>query len=208
MITTLREKQEVVLYQNLYDISEEDKTKVGEYLETQYKAESSNYPFEPVLYNKDAAIWSAMVVYITAQLILYRQDKTFELEGLFPVDNFDCNESSILSVDLCLRFIPDMLQELKLIDREDELVYIIEKKLYKWHFSGVNYSIDTEKLNFEPVFKNKCLKQLYINRIIEYKNKNLAKHPVFYSGISASLGLYRKEYWNEFNTINIDEEER
>ena len=205
MIKTLREKQEVVLYQNLFEISEEEKNEVADYLYQQYSSEQLEYPYTPPSFDKKAATWAAEVVYLIAQLILYRQNKPEELENLFPNDNFECSASTISSADLCLRFLPYMYNELKMIDPEDDLLNIIEAKLHKWHYSGINYPLNTNDLDHTIIFNDKCLLQLYINRVIEYKNKELAKLPLINKQIRANLGIYTNEFWSEINTIKSNE---
>ena len=205
MIKSLREKEEVVLYERILKTSKEDNIEVITYLKNTYHSESLNYPYSAPEFNQEAALWAAKTVYIAAQLILYRQNANEELEALFPADNIESNPESILSVDLCIRFMPSLIYQLKLIDSEDYLLGILESKLAKWHYSGINYHNIPGNSDYSIVCSNKCLEQLYINRIIKYKNIKLAKNPIFNNKIRANMGIYSEIYWKGFNLINIDE---
>ena len=102
----------------------------------------------------------------------------------------------MLSADLCLRFLTPMISQLKLMNPEDKLVEILEGFLHQWHYSGINSSLEIEQLDFQIAHSNKCLEQLYINRIIEYKNKRLAKLANWKGLIKANLSIFSKEYWS------------
>jgi len=205
MIRTLRLNEEVILYRNILKIEENEKGKVIQFLSDQYQLEKLNYPFVVPEFNKEAAIWAAEVVYSAAQLILYRQHEEYELEDLFPKTTIEITPSTILSVDLCLRFIPTMIEQLKIIDSEDALLPILEKEIKKWHFSGVNYELHIEENDLNVIFTNPCLEQLYIDRIIKYKNIKLASNSLLNERIRANLGMFEKEYWSDFKTIRLNE---
>jgi hypothetical protein len=200
MIKTLRESEAVILYQNILKIEEEEKAKTVEFLSDQYQLETLDYPFVAPPFSGNAALWAAEVVYLTAQLILYRKHEAQELEDLFPKALFEINPSTILSVDLCFRFIPTMIEQLRLIDSEDALVPLLERALKKWHFSGVNYPLSLADNEFTTVFSTPCLEQLYLDRIVKYKTIKLANNPLINQRIQSNLGMFSKEYWSDFKT--------
>jgi len=90
--------------------------------------------------------------------------------------------------------------KLKLIDAEDKLISILEAQLKTWHYSGVSYPMEITDLNFEQVCKNKCLKQLYVNRVIENKKLQLANHPALKENILSAMGIFGEELWKDFKT--------
>jgi len=201
MITTLLTNEEVILYENRLSISEEERVKVNILLQEKFSEESTNYPFSVPSFNQEAALWAAEYVYITAQLLLYRKDDAKDLKSLLPTAEFDVTASSILSVDLCFRFIPDMIRELQFIDPEDPLLPVLETELNKWHYSGIKYITDLEPINLDILFTNQCLQQLYLNRVVDYKNKKLAQHPQLNALLTENFGIYEEEYWNTFKSI-------
>ncbi len=202
MIKNLRQNEEVMLYDNILKFSEIEAENTINFLKKEYQNESLNFPFKHPDFDKNVALWAAKTVYIAAQLILYRENKSEDIPTLLPDFQSPISPSSILSADLCLRFLPDMLVQLKFFDSEDPLVEILEKILSQWHYSGINYPLAIEKLDFAVIDSDNCLKQLYINRIIENKKIHLAKLPHFKDTILANLGIYGKEFWKEFSLEN------
>lgn len=201
MIRHLRENEEVILYDNVLNITDQHAKEVEEFLKNEFEKEVLTYPFVSPPFKKEAGLWAAKTVYIAAQLMLYRENRSVELETLLPDLTEKPAADEMISADLCLRFLPLMLKQLKLIDVEDPLNGILEKKLQLWHYSGLNNSMLPGHLDFEVIMSDATLKQLYCNRIIEYRNLKLAEHPVMKPLVKASVGLHLKEFWKELEPL-------
>lgn len=198
MIKNLREHEEIMLYGNILNIDEKDTFEVVEFLKNEYQLETLEYPYKVPKFDEKAALWAAQTVYIASQLMLYRENKDSDIELLLPDYTGEFNASAILSCDLCLRFLTEILFQLKLIDSEDILIQVLEHKLNRWHYSGINYALAIEKLDFKDFFLDICFEQLYINRIIEYKKVRLASHPSCKNRVAASMGIFAQDFWNDF----------
>lgn len=201
-IQTLRQQEEVILYERLLHISEQEKNEVAAFLYQEYQHESLEYPYQIPEFDAEAALWAAQFLYISIQLVLYREHKENDLANLLPDFPNAITSSAILSADLCLRFLPDVLIQLRLIDSEDSLIEMLETQLSRWHYSGINYTLPLDSLDFHTIAANPCLHQLYINRIITHKKIHLSQHPVFKEAISANFGLFAQEFWNDFKIAN------
>lgn len=198
MISELRQHEAIMLYGNLLQVSAEEGEDISNFLEEEYEKESLEYPYEAPPFDPAAALWAAKFIYFSAQLMLYREQEERELENILEDFPGPMNPSSILSADLCLRFIPPMITQLKLIDPEDPLVNILERQLKQWHYSGVAYELPVDELALEQAVADPCLHQLYCNRIIEHKQIKLALHPHFRERIQANLGIYAADFWHDF----------
>ena len=77
------------------------------------------------------------------------------------------------------------------------MITILENILLQWHYSGIGVLLALENLNFEPIFSNPCLEQLYLDRVIEKKDRKRAELPQINEKIRATLGDYTEKYWNE-----------
>lgn len=205
MIQTLRQQEEIILYKNILSISESEKESIVLFLEKEYQTEALDFPFTPPAFHPQAARWAAETVYYAGQFILFRENDEAKMEDYFPTFEFEISPSTILSVDLCFRFLPDMLRQLSLIDPEDALIAILEKQLYTWHFSGINYSLDFKEIDLAIIISNPCLQQLYLNRITNYKNIPLAKRPEINQLLKANFGIYEETFWPNFKTITLNE---
>ena len=200
MIQTLRKQQEVILYGNILHVSERYTDAVVDFLSNEYQKELLEYPSETVPeFDAATALWAAKTIYISAQLLLYRENEVTDLDMLLPDYTAIRNASSVLSADLCLRFLPDILVQLKMIDSEDALIEILERKIVYWHYSGINYTLPLEQLDFDSMFAEDGLKRLYLNRIITNKKIDLANHPACKENVAGYLGMYADQFWKDFN---------
>ena len=179
-----------MLYDNILSISEEEKASAILFLRKEYLQESLDFPYQAPLFDDNAALWAAKTVYIAAQLMLYREHKAVDLRELLPDYEREMSPAAILSADLYLRFLPDMLIQLKMIDSEDKLIEILEKMLEKWHYSGIKYDFEIEKLDFEIIEKDLCVKQMYVNRVVFYKKNKLTEHPILQPLLLANVGIH------------------
>jgi len=198
MIAKLRQREEVMLYGNLLEVHAEDGMEVQVFLKDEYERESLNYPYDVPKYDPIAALWAAKTVYFAAQLMLYRTHKGKDLDQIISDFPGVISPGAMLSADLCLRFVPHMITQLKLIDPEDALIEVLERQLYHWHYSGVHYTLDSEQLDLSLISRDPCLHQLYCNRIIQHKNLPLAINLNFKERIKANLGIYASEFWDDF----------
>jgi hypothetical protein len=205
MIRQLREAEEVMLYANVLRPSEDEQLAVIAWLHTEYELELVGYPHTPPAFDAAAACWAATTVYVAAQLILYREQKESDLSALFPEFEGNMNAAAILSADLCLRFLPDMLHQLKVIDSQDALIEVLEKLTEQWHYSGMRCDLLPENLDFEHIVSDPCVLQLYANRIIDYRKLKLSLHPACREAVKSSLGMYGEALWNEFKLVTTYE---
>lgn len=198
MIQHLRQNEEIMLYGNILSASSEECSQVTDFLKSEYEKELSGYPPGAPPFYSEAALWAARIVYVSAQLLLYRENKEKDFAVLLPSYEGDNTPAAVLSADLCLRFLPDMLVQFKLIDSEDPLIELLEKILVTWHYSGVTYSLKPETLDLTMLHTDASLFQLYCDRIFENKNLLLAQHTAFRDTIISQLGIYGTTFWNEF----------
>jgi hypothetical protein len=200
-IRHLRQQEEVLLFGNLFEIDEPDKQATVAFLREEYQTEALDYPFQAPEFDAEAALWAAQTVYTTAQILLYRQHNVADLPALLPDCLLDPTPSRILSADLTLRFLPDMLSQAQYLDPEDAVIPLLGNKLIQWHYSGITAKLPLEKLDFRYITADNCLHQLYTNRIIQYKKISLASHPAFVSQVLASLGDHIDAFWSELSLL-------
>ncbi len=189
-IQHLRQQEALLLHGHLTTIAPDDEAATLRFLQSEYENEQLDYPHEPPTFHPETALWAAKYLFIAAQLLLHRQHETKKLPTLLPVFEGYLSAQAILSADLCLRFVPALLDQLKAIDPEDELIQLLQAQLQRWHYSGVPKIKNTEDIDLTAITTNPCLHQLYIDRVVRHKNKVLSEHPALQPGINASLGLY------------------
>ena len=204
----LRQHEEVLLYNNLLHATAQQQQEAAVYLAEEYQRESINYPFGAPAFNPPAALWAARTVYTASQLMLYREQGVAELEGLLPEYDKTIDAAAVLSADLLLRFLPSIISQLNALNPDDKLIRLLLFHLTRWHYSGVPWPLPVHDLRFEAVVCDKCLYQLYIDRVIENKRLPLAQHPLLTGGVHASLGMFAAVYWKEFQQQGDKKDER
>lgn len=197
----LRKNEELIIYDKLIDFSIYDENLIKEFLAEEYKIESKNFPFISPRFDADAAYWSAKTFYTICQLVIFREHKEEELDLLFSKFENTKNASAILSVDLCLRFLPLIQYEATLLDPDDKLLIYIKNILNEWVYSSLGHIENYEVIDLTEIENNDCLNQLFIDRIIDQKALNITKLPNWNQKIKATMGDYQNIYWKELNLI-------
>lgn len=201
-ISHLRSHEEMVIYDRYSPVSSDKEEAVAVLLQQEYANESVEYPGDAPAFEVNSAVWAARTVYIASQLLLYREKTEVGLRECLPGFAGEQTPGAILSVDLCLRFLPPVLEKAKDISPEDELIVVLEDHLKTWHFSGVGYRQDVGALNWDIVFSDACVKQLYIDRIVMRKARALAVLPLLRPEVMAALGDCADHFWEEL-PLNI-----
>lgn len=190
----LRQHEEIVLHDKLLQYIPEDEVLVQNFLQIEYDNESLNYPFSPPAFDAAAALWAAKTTYTSCQLILFRENKEAELPLLLPAYHGGKDAGAILSADLCLRFLPQIVRQTKQVDPDDQLIEIIDAHLSLWHYSGIGYSKAVLDVN-DAIFNNDCLLQLYADRVVEKKDIDRAKQVPLLQKIKADMGIFSSVFW-------------
>jgi hypothetical protein len=195
----LRHYEEFVLFGLLSPFNEKEDQEITAWLLLEYEDETKGYPYAAPAFDEAAALWAAKTIYTAGQLLLHREHRLEAFAQMLPSFPGELNAGTILSADIMLRFLPDLISQLDNIDADDSLIPLLEALLTTWHYSGLSYSLPDFNPSFDTILSNKCLRQLYLDRIIFYKNLSLAKHPMLKPHVNAVLGIYADEYWREFS---------
>lgn len=198
-IQHLRVDEEVILYRNIPVITSDEEQAVSEFLLEEYRIESVNYPHVAPPFNQEAAMWGARMVYYASIFFVYRENKEKELQPFFPPYPSNIDAPAMLSADLCMRFLPIIIENIRTADPEDSILPLLNAQLLMWHFSAVGYSPVPENIDY-GIFENSCLRQLYVDRIIETKSESYAQSSFFQQHIKASLGDLGSFFWKDLNS--------
>ncbi|MDH6252540.1 hypothetical protein M2347_002267 [Chryseobacterium sp. H1D6B] len=196
----LRKEECITIFSNIQTISKQEEQDAGEYLETEFEKERLEFLSDQVSFSKDTAVWAAKVLYHSAQLYLIRENTAKDLEKLIPEFKGTKDISSRLSADLLLRFLPQVMEGLQSADAEDPLIKMLENILLQFHYSGIGYDLDLEKINWEEELKDKTYRKLYLERIVENKAYKLAEIPFINQLLIGQFGMYKDVFWRELKT--------
>ncbi len=203
----MREVGHLFLHEKPAKISTSQKEEVKLYLENEYYREAQEYPFKAPVYDNDAALWAAKIIYHTALFIIFRKDSDNSIEKLFPYFDKQIQPSQILSADLLLRYLPFLYHTLENIDPKDILLERLKSILNNWHYSAIDLHFSPGQLNIELYYSNSCLQQLFFNRIVVQKNQAWGSHPAINKKLIQHLGFYKDQLWNSLSAITIPNDE-
>lgn len=197
-ICQIRTKEEVILYDELMTISEEELLKVAEFLEAEFKKEVNNHQDNSIEFDKNAAIWAAKITYFSWQLLLNRKNTFKEIEKYLEKYKRVINESAIISADLCLRFLPQVVLDLKQIDNDDPIVSVLNDILQEFPYSAIGYGIVSVEIFEQQLIKNSTnLTLLFLNRIVERRDFAFASSLYWKRQLQVFFGDYKETFWNE-----------
>lgn len=197
----LRKEGTLTIFSDFKTLSEKEEKEAEDFFESEFEKERLDFLSDKIPLSKEAAIWAAKVLYHSAQLYLIRKDTAKDLEKLIPQYQAEINTSAILSADLSLRFLPQLLDALQIADSTDPLVKILENILQQFHYSGIGLDLNLEKINWEEELKNKTYRKLYLERIVEKKAYSLAEIPYINQLLIAEFGMYKDIFWKELKIV-------
>ncbi|MDN3694790.1 hypothetical protein QWZ06_22295 [Chryseobacterium tructae] len=200
-IFLLRKNECITLFSNIQTISSNEEKEAEEYFEAEFEKERLEFLSDQLICNKTTAVWAAKVLYHSAQLYLIRENTAYNLENLIPKFKGTKDISSVLSADLSLRFLPEVMSALNSIDPEDPLIKILEEILTEFHYSGIGHDLDLKKVNWEEELKDKTYRKLYMERIVEKKDYQLAEIPFINKLLIAEFGMHKEAFWRELKII-------
>jgi len=196
-IRHLREQEEMLIYDRWISTTKTEEEAVGDFLQEEYEKESIGFPGCPPPFGQEAAVWAAKIVYRAAQLLLSRDQTNKDLGQMLAGYPATIDAGAILSADLCLRCLPDVIAKAKDINPDDALVPLLEEVLRVWHYSGVGYFKGREAGDWTPVLANDCLRRLYVDRVISRRDVARAISSALRSEIRAALGDHGSFFWKE-----------
>jgi len=199
----LRTIEQIILYDKMMQVSSQEEKETIELLRDEYDKEQLDYPFTAPKFEEKAALWASKILYFASQFLLHRENTNKDLDAYLPEYKGEMTVGAHLSADLCLRFLPQLLQEFKNIDADDVIILVLEKHLKKFHYSGIGFENKVEGIDFK-LFENDCFKQLYLNRITERKDTELSKIPQINVLLQSNFGDYPNVFWKHFEIENKD----
>ncbi|MEI7486852.1 MAG: hypothetical protein WCJ72_05490 [Chryseobacterium sp.] len=197
----LRKDECITIFSDIKEISKKEEQYASDYFETEFEKERLEFLSDQINCNKETAVWAGKILYHSAQLYLIRRDTAKDLGQLIPPYKGTRDVSSILSADLSLRFLPQIVDGLQTADPEDPLIKMSENILSQFHYSAIGSDIDVEKINWEEELKDKTYRKLYLERIVEKKAYQFAEIPYINQLLIAEFGMYKDTFWKELKII-------
>lgn len=200
-IFLLRKNECIILFSTIQTISQKEEEEAEVYFEAEFEKERLEFLSDQLSCDKKTAVWAAKVLYHSAQLYLIRENTASNLENLIPEFKGARDISSVLSADLSLRFLPEVILALNSADPEDPLIKILEDILGNFHYSAIGYDLDPKVRSWEEELKDKTYRKLYLERIVEKKDYKRAEIPFINKLLIAEFGMHKEAFWRELKII-------
>ena len=200
----LRKEGTMTIFSDIKSISQKEEQDAADYFESEFEKERLEFLSDKINCDRETAVWAAKVLYHSAQLHLIRENTAKDLSQLIPLFKGKREINSILSADLSLRFLPQIISVLQDVDPEDPLIKILENILQQFHYSGIGFDLDLEKIDWEEELKDKTYRKLYLERVVENKAYRLAEIPYISQLLMAEFGMHKDVFWKDLQSINTE----
>lgn len=204
----LRKEECITIFTDIQEISQKEEQDAADYFESEFEKERLEFLFDQINCDRETAVWAAKVMYHSGQLHLIRENTAKDLNKLIPQFKGKRDISSILSADLSLRFLPQIIAVLQSADPEDAVIKMLENILKQFHYSAIGFDLELENINWEEELKDKTYRKLYLERIVEKKAYKLAEIPYINKLLIAEFGMYKDVFWRELKIITGENERK
>lgn len=154
-----------------------------------------------------AAMWGLTAMFAACSLIVHRQQTVDALAVCFDSQMLDATSpETVYSVDLALRFLPDVHRLAMMLSESDPLCEVLEDLARRWPLSsvGMTFREPKEQSITVPVgavgawWSNACLRQLYLDRIIEREDVTRLSESCVAQSLRAVMGIH-PDLWPQFD---------
>lgn len=201
----LRKEECITIFTDFHEISEKEESDAADYFEAEFERERLEFLSDQISFDKETAVWATKILYHSVRLHLIRENTAKDLNRLIPPYSGNRNIPAILSADLSLRFLPQIISALHDADPEDVLMSMLENVLKRFHYSAVGMDLELEPINWEEELKDRTYRKLYLERIVERKSYRLAEIPYINQLLIAEFGLHKDVFWKELKVINAED---
>lgn len=193
-IQDLVQQGKVTVAAQIVPFSEEDIQRSIACLQLLYNNNAKELTGAIPAFDAGSALWAATYLYRAVQLAMLRSagDDTVN-ELLTPFTGPETPET-IVSADLCLRYLPDLLSLAKGLAPGDILVQRLQETAAQWPFSSVGLSIPITK-DITILLQHTCLRQAYIDRIIATRDAARSNHRQVNEYLTEALGNHSHTLW-------------
>lgn len=161
----------------------------------QYHANDSlHMPGTAPAFHAPAATWAAIYLYRAVQLTLLRNFGEDIVRGLLTPFDGEANAAAAYSADLCLRYVPTILELAKGLSPNDVLVVLLKQTAKDWPYSSVGMELAGD-IDINAIMNDSSLKYSYIDRIIEARDNNRCNNTQVKELVAEALGNHAGTLW-------------
>lgn len=141
----------------------------------------------------EAALWGAQQFYRAAQRLTFRNNAAAApQQGPAERPPTDNGPAVQYSVDVMMRFLPDLIRHASAVPREDPLMATLYGWAADWPLSSVGVPLDrpVDDDAVASIVSDRSLLIMYIDRIVARKDLSRLSHPSVIEAIRAAIGIH------------------
>ncbi len=156
------------------------------------RRERLEFPGEAPALSLSATRWAAATFYRACQLLVCRDVPAAKVTGAFTTYPGERSPETHYSLDLVLRYLPDLIGTARRLAAGDTLVDALVGVALKWPLSSVGVpGLKPEDLSeIDTLVGHRGLRQRYADRIIAHDDASRLQHPAVRRSVLASLGRH------------------
>jgi hypothetical protein len=141
----------------------------------------------PLAFDVEAAAWGAGRLYEACRYLTYRQEGDEAVRKAFAGPAPKPTPEAIFGVDLVLRHLPELWTLANSLADDDPLIDEMNKMAAMWPLSSVGVK-EIEAVDPEPILVHRGLRQLYIDRILQKRDRSRLSDPRVRSAALVAIG--------------------
>jgi hypothetical protein len=165
-------------------------TDAAAFLERQEQAYRRQLPHSLPRYDPAVGLQGAILVYRAAQLLIHREFPKEALDGLLPLPEPNATVDCHYSIDLCLRFLPDLYRMAKAAAPQDQLVERLRDIGGVWPLSSVGMGGEITVVDAGVLRTSAALWREYVDRIIQRQDLSRMQDPHVVESVKAVAGSH------------------
>jgi hypothetical protein len=190
----LQRDGQAVVPTEIAELSAKDERSAKALLGEWQTADRLHWPATPPSFDEAAALWSAVYIYRAAQFFVHRDYGERQLQQALKPYLGKIDDFVMYSVDGCLRHLPRLHHKAKSLSQDDALVALLEQTARTFPLSSVG--IDAEgPWEAATVLQHPSLKLMYVDRIIEHRDKSRLEEAETRAAVEAALGNHASSFW-------------
>lgn len=191
---------EVTVAGQLTPFPPDDLATATELLHRYHAADAQHLAHQAPAFEPAAAQWAAGCLYRTAQLAFLREYDAEAVAAHLADWPGEASPAASYAVDLSFRHLPALLDLARSLAPADALVTRLHALARQWPLSFVGVPPAPAEAP-AAVLAHPALRALYLDRIIERRDRARAAQPGVAEGIRAALGEYAAPLWPDFPTF-------
>lgn len=174
----------------------EDRDATAPLLQQLYRDAALDCPAPVPAFAPQTAFTAAKFLYVAIQLAVLREEGEDSIRQHLP-SFIPENAADVFSADLVLCYVPQLIRLVKGLAPADILVEKLLETAAIWPLSSVGIELK-HPANEDIILADPALKQLYADRIVEYKDKTRVSSAVIREQILESAGEHISVFWPGF----------